>query len=262
MLTRHAAMSQSNRNFPPDFNLVIQAPQQYAYNPLAQRSNNIQQQWMQSRSRSVQHNVPSPVASVRSTATVPVQRRSFDRAGYFPSNPASVNDGPDSDLLGMDLLAPSGHVIRGSYSPITSNYNDVPWNAFNLRTSDTSDDQTSFIQGRGNLTSFRQGPGSVGSAAHASDSGFYSQSGGSRMDQASMNCPSLSQQVDNLNVRAATSETATMRRTHSDQRSQISHTSSRSGKPDESLRCPTCGDVSKCNSDYKCVPCPVIKVLS
>lgn len=259
-------MSQSNRTFPPDFSLIVQGPQQYAYNDLAQqRSNNIQQSWMQPRSRSVQLNVPSPVASVRSTATVPVQQRSFDRSGFFQSNAASVHHGPESDLLGMGMLAPSGHVVRNSYSPIARNYNDESWNPFNLRTSDTSDDQTSFIQGSGNLTSFRQGPGSVGSAAHISDSGFYSQSAVSheagRMDRTGVN-HSLSQQVGNLKVRASTSETATMRRTHSDQRSQISHASSRSGKPDQSLTCTACGDVSKCNSDYKCVPHSVIDVLS
>ena len=160
------------------------------------------------------------------------------------------------------MLAPSGHVVRNSYSPIARNYNDESWNPFNLRTSDTSDDQTSFNQGGGSLTSFRQGPGSVGSAAHVSDSGFYSQSvvshDAGRMDQTGMNC-SLTQQVGNLNVRATTSEAAPMRRTHSDQRSQISHTSSRSGNPDQPLKCLICGDVSKCNSDHKCVPCPVFQ---
>lgn len=259
-------MSQSNRTFPLDFNLVVQGPQQYTNNTLAQqRSYNAQQQWMQPRSRSVQLNVPSPVASVRSTATVPVQQRSFDGSGYFQSHTASLHDGPNTDLLGMDMLAPSGHVTRNSFSPITGNYNDVPWNAFNLRTSDTSDDQTSFIQGNGNLSSFRQGPGSVGSAAHVSDSGFFSQSAVSydagRIDQSGR-VGSLSQQVSNLNVRATTSESATMRRTHSDQRSQISHTSSRSGRRDPSLRCAICGDISKCNSDFKCVPFPKIEVLS
>ncbi|KAF1911561.1 hypothetical protein BDU57DRAFT_506857 [Ampelomyces quisqualis] len=250
-----AAMSQSNRTFLPDFNLVVQGPQQYAYNDLPQQKNNtVQQPWMQPRSRSVQLNFPSPVASVSSTVAVPIQRRSFDRSGFFQSNTASVQDGSDSDLLGMHMLAPSGHVTRHSYSTIARNYNDESWNAFNLRTSGACDDQISFIQGGGNLTSFRQESGSVGSAAHVSDSGFYSQSvvshDAGRLDQTAMNC-SLSQQVENLNVRATTSETATMRRTHSDQRSQISHVSSRSEKQVQSLRCATCGDVPKCNSDYK-----------
>jgi hypothetical protein len=251
-------MSHSGNDYLPNFNLVVQEPpQQFRYDATAQQtSNNIQQQWMQPRPRSVQLNVPSPAASVRSTATAPTYQSSLNRSDFQQSNVSPVNHRPDTDLLGMDLLAPSGHVGRGSYSPITRDYNEESWNPFNLRTSGGSDDTSPFNQSNLSLRSYRHGPGSIGSAAPRSDSGFYSQSvvshDASRMEQSGMQW-NLSQHVENPNVRSTTSEAPQMVRVTSDHRSQVSHTSSHSGYQNESLKCLTCGEISKCKSDQKCV---------
>jgi hypothetical protein len=251
-------MSQNNRSFPPDFNLVVQGPvQQYAYNASTQQTHtNVQQQWMQPRRPSAQLNIPSPTTSVRSSVTIPNQHRPFDSSSFHQNDAVSVHSGPDPEFFGMDMLAPSGHVVRTSYSPIARNYSDESWNPFNLRTSDTSDDHAHFNQTNESLKSFRHGPSSVISAGPRSDSGFYSQSAVShdagRMDQS--NQCSLTQQVGNLNVRSSISEAPQMMRMHSDQRSQISHTSTHSGYLDGPLKCTICGEVSKCKSDHKCVP--------
>jgi hypothetical protein len=246
----------------PSFNYTVQGPPQLRYDgPAQQTSNNIQQQWMQ-RPRSVQNNVPSPVASVRSAVTAPSYRRPFDRSDFQQNNASSGNSRHDTDLLGIEYLAPSGHVGRGSYSPIARTYNDEAWNPFNLRTSNVGNDTSSFNQSNASLKSFRHGPESICSPASRSDSGFYSQSvvshDASRMEQPTMQW-SLPQQVDSFNVRPLTNEAPAMARVPSDRRSQISHTSSHSGYHAESLICSICGERSKCRSDQKCVTCPTLK---
>jgi hypothetical protein len=251
-------MSHLSNNFHPNFSLVVQEPtQQFRCDATAQQTNNnIPQQWRQSKPRSVQLNVPSPTASVRSTVTAPVYHRSFDHSELQQSNVAAVNNRPNNDLLGMELLTPSGHAGRSSYSLLTTNYNEESWNPFNLRTSGLGDDTGPFSQSNVSLKSFRHGPESVASAAPISDSGFYSQSvishDVSHMDQPRMQW-NLAQQVDPVNVRSITSEAPRMVHVHSDYRSQISRTSSRSGYEGDSLTCSICGDISKCNSDFKFV---------
>jgi hypothetical protein len=251
-------MSQNNTSFPPDFNLIVQGPgQRFPYDNSAQQTrNNVPQQWTQPRPQSAQLNIPSPTASVRSSVTIPSQHRSFDSASFHHNDVATVHSRPNPELFGMNMLAPSGHVVRASYSPVTRNYSDESWNPFNLRTLGTSDDHTPFNQNNESLKPFRHGPSSIISAEPRSDSGFCEQSIGSHdagpMDPG--NHCGIVQQVDNLNVHSITSEAPQMIRMHSDQRSQISHNSTHSGYLDRPLKCPICGEVSKCKSDYKYVP--------
>jgi hypothetical protein len=248
-------MSQSNRRIPPRFKVIVQEPlQPFAFDPhLQQVNNNVAQQWMQSRPRSVQHNMPSPSNSVRSAVTAPVQRP-FDRSNFHPGNIATVDNRNDSSLLGIDMLAPTGHVTRNAYHPLDRHYHEESWNPYHLRNSSTGNDQTSFNQSNASFKSIRTGPGSTGSIAPISDSGFYSQSVVShetgRVDQPAVPC-NLTQQINNMKVRSTTSEAPRVIRVHSDQRSQISQASSQSGIEDNHLKCRECNKVLKCRSDYK-----------
>jgi hypothetical protein len=156
----------------------------------------------------------------------------------------------------MDMLAPTGHVARNGYNPLDRHYHEESWNPYHLRNSSTSNDQTSFNQNNASFRSVRTGPGSTGSIAPISDSGFYSQSVVShdtgRVDQSGVPC-NLTQQISNMKVRSITSEAPRVIRVHSDQQSQISQISSQSGIEDNQLRCRECKKVSKCRSDYKYV---------
>ncbi|OAL07168.1 hypothetical protein IQ06DRAFT_8008 [Phaeosphaeriaceae sp. SRC1lsM3a] len=248
-------MSQANRGYPPNFNLIVQEPRdQFAYNGVIQQpANNIsQQQWMQHRSRSVQlNNIPSPVNSVVSAMTFPSQqRRSFD-VSSFHQNSAVSNDRGHDDLLGMDMLAPSAPVARNSYSPVGRDYNEESWNPLNLRTSDTG---SNFHRNDGSMRSFRHGPGSVGNAAPRSDSGFYSQSvishDASCMDRSPIQY-SPTQRIGDIAAYPTPTSTQQMLRVPSDQQSHVSHTSSHSGNADNPLKCQECGVISKCKSDDK-----------
>lgn len=253
-------MSQVNRNYQPDFNIIVQAPgEQFAYNPVVQQpTNNISQQWMQQRSRSVQHNMPSPVNSVVSAVTTyPLQRRSFDVASFHQNTATSANVRNQHDLLGLDtsMLAPSAPVARNrnSYSPVSRGYDEESWGPFNLRTSDTASD---FPQNHGNMRSFRNGSGSVGNAAPPSDSGFYSQSVRSHdangIDRSPIQC-SPTQQLGDIAAYPTPTGTQPMLRVPLDLQSHVSHTSSHSGDLENPLKCRECGFVSKCRSDDKCV---------
>lgn len=251
-------MSQANRSYPPNFNLIVQEPgDQFAYNAIVQQpANNNPQQWMQQRSRSVQHNMPSPVNSVVSEMTFP-SRRSFDVSSFQQHAAASSNDRSQHDLLGLDtnMLAPSVPGARNRYSPVTRDFSEESWNPLNLRTSDGGSD---FHQNNGNMRPYRQGPGSVGNAAPRSDSGFYSQSVMSHdatyMDRSPVQCTPVQQIGDPAATYPTPNASQQMLRVPSDQQSHGSHTSSHSGNSDNPLKCRECGFVSKCRSDEKCVP--------
>ena len=214
---------------------------------------------MPSGPRSVQHNMPSPSTSVRSAVTAPAQTF-FDRSGFQQSNIASVESRIDPSLPGLDMhLAPSGHVARTNYN-IERSYHEDSWNPLHLRNSSVGDGRMPHHQANASFKPFRTGPGSVGSAAPVSDSGFYSQSAvsndASRLHQSRV--PScLTQQAPSMNVRSTPSEALDKVRVPSDQRSQISHISSRNGKQGNELECRECHEISKCKSDYKCVLLPL-----
>ncbi|KAH7379219.1 hypothetical protein DE146DRAFT_626272 [Phaeosphaeria sp. MPI-PUGE-AT-0046c] len=247
-------MSQVNRGYQPNFNLIVQEHgDQFAYDGLIQQpANNISQQWMQQRSRSVQLNMPSPVNSVVSPMAFPSQqRRSFDGSSFHQNPRVSSNDRSHPDLLGLDMLAPSVSVAQNTYSPVSRDYNEESWNPLNLRTSDTG---SAFHHDSGSMRSFRHGPGSVGNAAPRSDSGFYSHSVMSHdatcVDRSPIKCSSAQQLGDIASYHTPTG-TQQMLRVPSDQQSHVSHTSSHSGSTDNPLKCRVCGQVSKCKSDDK-----------
>jgi hypothetical protein len=250
-------MSQPNGGYPP-FNINIHAPtQQHAYNPYVQQTNNnFQQRCRPSRPRSVQLNMSSPSTSVRSARTAPVQRPN-DRSGFYPGNRVPTGNRNSTRLPAVDTIALPTHSSRSTWDTLDRNdYQKDSWNPFNLRSSNTSEDRASLNQSNGGLKDYPTGPGSLSSVALPSDSGFYSMSvmshDASPMDHTGVP-HNITQQIGNMNVQFATSEASRLRRPHSDQRSQSSQISSRSGIDTELLKCRECNKVSKCKSDYKYV---------
>jgi hypothetical protein len=184
-------------------------------------------------------------------------RRLGHNSSRFPrGNAVALDNRSNHDLFGIDMLAPPGHAIR-SFSPIPQNFNQESWNIFNLRAKGVDNDRTAFDHSNGHFRYLGHGPGSIGSAAPRSDSGYNSQSvishDAGRMEQIGSHC-GLSQQVISSNARSITTEAPPMIRIPSDQRSHASHISSRSETHGNPLECRVCGVVSKCNSDLKYVP--------
>jgi hypothetical protein len=229
----------------PQFHYNVQT-----YNgPTTQERNNNLQPWPQSRPRSVQ-NVRRPASSLRN------HQAPFDSSNFHQSIVPPLNDGTHPDLLGIGMPAPPRDLTR-SFSPVPRSSNEEYWNPLNLRASGVYNDQTTLDQRHGSLKPFVRGPGSVGSGAPRSDSGYNSQSvishDDGRKDQLSMQCY-FTQQPGNPMVRSTTSGSTPMIRLPSDQRSHISQVSSRSENNGDPLKCPICGVTSKCNSDAKYEP--------
>jgi hypothetical protein len=251
-------MSQFNGNSRHNVDFVVQEPPEQFYGaPVIHPRSDASQSWMQPRPRSAQPNVRSPVPSIRSTGTAPGQQRSFDTSGFPQGNAVLLDNRPHHDLLGMDMLAPPGHDLQ-TFSPVPQNFNEESWNIFNLRTKGAYNDRTSYNH-NGTLRPFVHGPGSVGSAAPRSDSGYNSQSvvshDAGRMDHSGSHF-NLTQQIGDSHIHARTSEAEVpMIRVPSVQRSQVSRISSRSGDRGNPLECQVCGNTSKCNSDLKYVTC-------
>jgi hypothetical protein len=250
-------MSQSNGGYPP-FSLNIHAPsQQSIFDPYVQQTiNNIQQQWRPSRPRSVQPDMSSPSISVRSTRTAPVQIP-VDRLAFYSSNGAQMRDRNNASVHGVDTLALPANGSRNAWDTLDRHdYQKDSWNPLNLRSSNASDDRTSLSESTGGFKDYRTRPGSMGSAALPSDSGFYSMSvishDPSRLEHTGIS-PNPTQKISNLHVQSTASEASRSRRMHPDQRSQISRRSSRSGIDTEPLKCLECNKVSKCKSDFKYV---------
>jgi hypothetical protein len=142
--------------------------------PPQQANSNIPQQWMLPEPWSAKPNTPSPKTSVSLVVPAPADRSS-DCSNFRVGNVATVDNRKDSSLLGIDMLAPAGHVTRNAYHPLDRHYHEESWNPYHLRNSNIGNDQTSFNQSNASFKSIRTGPGSH-SIAPISDSGFYSQS--------------------------------------------------------------------------------------
>lgn len=254
-------MSRPSGNFPPQFNYSVQGPSQTFTThpvPAPQKSNNVLQPWMQPRPRSAQ-NMQNTASSMRSKMSSSLHQRPFDNSNFHQDVIAPLNNEPNHDLLGMGLLAPPGHFpsARNTYSPVAQHQSEEPWNTWNSRATGVCDDRIPFDQSNGSMKVFGRGPGSAGSAAPRSDSGYHSQSVVShddgRRDQVGMQ-RSFTHQSDIPNVCLTPSVAPPMLRIPSDLRSQVSRISSRSGNQNDPLKCRECGVISKCNSDHKYVP--------
>jgi hypothetical protein len=247
-------MSHSNGSIPHFHYNVQEVPNQYNFDSqLPQLSNNSAQPWFSSNSRSVQHNVRSPSTSVMSTATAPVQHRS-----RFCHNDVSQLDDPiDPNLPNMSgLLTPTSHALRNNYSPIARSFQDDSWNPLHLRNAGLVDACAPSHHANASFGAYRNGPGSVGSAAPVSDSGYQTQSVISN-DQTRNDKPGLPLGVTfhggNLPGQLTANDAPGTVQVLSDQRSQLSSQSGHSRIRSKQFKCPQCGDISKCKSDFKCV---------
>ena len=202
--------------------------------------------------------MPSPSGSVRTVMTAPDLRSSFNRSPFHQGSRSPIENNIDPNLPShLALLAPPGQV-HSSYNSIARHLQDQPWNPGNLRSSGSSGGRSPLNQPNVQYGSYRgtPGPGSdMDSNIVASDSGYHSQPPQSIFSnepcQSSQEVPSnMTFQVRNMNVESTPSDAPVMTRMQSDQVSQIS---SRSGKSGKTLYCPECGDISRCNSDLKCV---------
>lgn len=205
-----------------------------------------------SRSQSVQHNMPSPTTSMRTVMTAPL--RGPPRRSQFLQADSSPLDHSVDPFLSHSMLAPPNPYSQSSYDPIARQLQEQPWSAHNPRSSVSSGSRSPLLRSPGQ---FIFPHGSV-SEVDVSDSGYISQPPPSLLSNEP-NCynqdlsPTITDQVNNMNV-ASTSRSATeMRRISSDSRSQISSRSARSGRSGKHLQCQECGEVSKCNSDHKYV---------
>jgi len=247
-------MSHLNQGYPPQFNYNVHGPTEQ-YNSVSRSSyqgSNGSQQWSSMAPRSVQHsNIPSPSASVRSTATTPVSIvRS--RPDHRLPGIGRVDDNIDPSLFAVGgYLAPIGHVSQVNYN-IERSLRDGPWNPLSIASPTTGDGHTPLHQASANHRHYRQGPGSTGSvAAPVSDSGYNSQSVVSN-DASRMNQSYINRSVGPHGTFEAPAAAApAMARMLSDQRSQDGHLSSRSRQQTSELACSRCSAVMKCRSDLK-----------
>lgn len=227
--------------------------QQYRYDSRAPCLNNDgSPPWMGSQTRSLQLRMPSPAASVRSAVTAPAQPF-LDRPNAHHPNKTPMEHGTNSSLTGLDVhLAPSGHAARAHFN-IERSFQDDSWSALHLRNSNAGDGRISIHDASMGFKSFHAGPGSVGSAAPVSDSGFFSQSAFST-DAGRINRPrlpsSLARSRSSMNVMSTQGDGSGLIHMHSDQKSQIS---SRNEKRASELQCQDCQEILKCKSDFKCV---------
>jgi hypothetical protein len=247
------------QNFLPQSTLNDQGPPtQFNYDPRASlQSSNGSQQWGRVGPRSVQHsNISSPSPSVRSAMTAPVQSF-YNHSSYAQPSIGSVDHNIDPSLSSLGTrLAPPGHGTQTNYS-LERSLHDEPWTALHLRNSTGGDGQMLLPLPNANYKDSRRGPGSVGSiAAPISDSGYHSQSvvsnDASRLRQSRVS-QNVVQRPSSLQIQSRTNNAPAMVRVQSDQGSQTSRISSRSGRQANELQCQECKEVMKTRSELKCV---------
>ena len=206
---------------------------------------------MSTAPRSVQYQMPSPsAASVRTSITVP-DPRPFDRSNFHQANPSPAMNNIDPSLThDFAFLTPPGPFHRSGYDPIARQFQEQPWSARNLRSSNTSNSssRSPLRQPNGQHEAYQKTRSNIDPS---DDSGYCSQPAasllGNEPDQTNSDlASSFSQKVDTLNVEAVPTEAPRMARMLSDQRSQVSKQSSRSNKQ---FPCVECREVMKCNSD-------------
>lgn len=208
------------------------------------------------------HFIPIPSESDQITWTAPLlttptcmnSRRASNRLGQVNMDP---------NLLNFSLDVPSGScpppALYNSADSIAHLYNNNgPWSTHLMRNSskNTKPDTVVFPDVPGFGVYCERHESDVDGIACRSDSGYQTQPAGSvvssKPDHTDQEVsPGTTPQVGSMNVDSSPNEPPDVVLTPSDQRSQYS---SRGGNHGKQLECPDCGDKSKCNSDYKCVP--------
>lgn len=252
-------MSQLNGQHPA-FEFVVDEPPGLQHPLATQLLQQDLQQWTFPRPRSVQNNVPSPTASVRSTRTASSQKR-FERAN-FPQIDLSQSGGDliDANTFELSPYVTSVHVPQDHYSNNAQGYHADAWNPYNMRSGDSSHNPSRLTPMNMRVKDCRSGPGSVGSYAPRSDSGYQTQSVlSNEPGLPAQDLPhGVTSQISQLQVGLRGRDEPDVAHMLSDQRSQVS---SRNGNKIKSLLCEKCGEISKCKSDFKCAPQPLFKLM-
>lgn len=216
-------------------------------------------QWNYQRRSSAQHLVASPSMSMHSMITM------SSPSSYHPSqfhqadlSSSQVNIGSNmtSDIA---LLAPPSHFSQPSYDPIARQFQEQPWSVNNPRTVNAGSSRSPSNQSQVHFRPYREPGINLG----GSDSAYYSQSQpacsvlSNEPDCYNQDLsPSVTLQVEGMNVGSPTIEAPAISRTHSEIRSQVSSRSGKSGKSSRQIPCipcpdPDCLTVSKCMSEHK-----------
>jgi hypothetical protein len=217
---------------------------------------NTTQQWPSHRPRSVpgfRNQAPSLSNSAHTTRTAS-NSRAFDPRLYSAGSHSPIHHNIERNAASnLSLLTPE---YRG-YDAIARQMQEQSWSVYNPRSSSASGSRSPSRQSNMNYQRYR-GPGSdVDSQVLPSDEGYFSHvtdhsvlsnEPGHVRQELPTNVPTP---VSNMNIESVANEAPARSRLPSDQRSYTSHVSSRSGKSNKPAPCPECGEVSKCNSDYK-----------
>ncbi|KAF2682432.1 hypothetical protein K458DRAFT_405700 [Lentithecium fluviatile CBS 122367] len=251
-------MSQPNNNYPPTFNFESFFDSQ---------SSNASYQWTQQGSRPM-GNLPSPSTSVRTTMTAPNLRTS-NRTDMARQSSHQQESRIDPTLSNFSMLAvpPVGrprsamdnaNPMDPVMSRVYGGMHDEPWSAVRMRNSSVATARPSYSQPGMTYGSYREQPQSdIDSIAPRSDSGYYTHPPQSVISnepgRVNQELPSdMTFQVGNISVNSAPSEPTEVFPMQSDQASQYSGRSTTQSKT--TYQCSKCKEVSKCPSDYKCVP--------
>jgi hypothetical protein len=211
---------------------------------------------------------PNTIRMHRSAPIRHVSQRRTQRPGKILQQNSNLDprlQHAQQSLPPLDTQQPlaNQHNPEPILNPIALFYNqhEGPWNQFGMRNRQDSTTQNNFLQTQAYHGQHRQGPCSDnGSNVPASDSGYYTHQTPSVMSNEPrhihQDLPSgLLDQTKNLNVDRSPTGSQPMVRRPSDQRSVLSHHSSRSGGHKQLFPCcePGCEEVSKCASEHKYV---------
>lgn len=163
--------------------------------------------------------------------------------------------------LNTQQPAAGQHNAEPILNPITLfyNQNEEPWNQFGMRNVQDSTAQNNFLQTQVYHGQHHRGPCSdAGSNVPVSDSGYYTHQTPSVLSNEPGNThqelpAGLLDRTRHLNVDRSPTGSQPMTRRPSDQRSVLSHHSSRSGRNKQVFPCrePGCSEVSKSASEQK-----------
>lgn len=201
----------------------------------------------------VQHRIPSPCSSIRTSATAP-NPRSFNHGPLFQTNLSPIDQRIDPALVNNSFhYVGPGHFSSMSPAIARLYQDDLPWSAGNLRASKdvTRLNRNHFGKPGGQYTCFSQPKSDI----EVSDSGYQSQQPSVLSTEAIQpsleSVSSMVQQCSEPQGGLSQNEALYSARLLPDQRSQVSRQSGRSGK---SFDCDQCGESMKCKSELKYVP--------
>ncbi|CBX95699.1 hypothetical protein LEMA_P028510.1 [Plenodomus lingam JN3] len=214
-------------------------------------------QWNHQRQTSAQHLDVIASLPMHSTMTISSPSPYHHSSQFHHANlsPTSINNGSNM-TPDIALLAPPSQYSQSSYDPIARQFQEQPWSVNNPRTSHPGGSRSPSTQPQMQYKMYRES----GINAGCPDSAYYSQSQPAHSVLSNEpDCynvelsPSVTFQIERMNVKSPATEAPPMARAHSALRSQGSSRSGKSGKLSKKIPCPNpeCTTVSNCESEYK-----------